>query len=49
MCLLADPYWDSQPGNSIPGNSPNRLALVVQKIVGFVISTIAIAQGAPFC
>jgi hypothetical protein len=31
-----------------PGNNPNWFGLVLQKLVGIIITTIAVAQGAPF-
>jgi hypothetical protein len=47
--LLLDPGWDSRNiWNFIPGNNPNWLSLVVQKVIGLLLTTVAIAQGAPF-
>jgi hypothetical protein len=31
-----------------PGNNPNWLGLLLQKLIGIIITTIAVAQGAPF-
>ncbi len=47
--LLPDPRWDPRNlWNFIPGNSPHWVSLVIQKVIGLLITTIAIAQGAPF-
>lgn len=47
--LLRDPYTDTRNlWNFIPGNSPHWFTLVLQKLIGLFITTIAVAQGAPF-
>jgi hypothetical protein len=34
--------------NLLPGNNPDWLGLLVQKIIGLILTTIAVMQGAPF-
>jgi hypothetical protein len=47
--VLPDPYTNTRNlWNLIPGNSPHWFSLVIQKIIGLIITTIAVAQGAPF-
>lgn len=46
---LPDPYDNARNAwNLIPGNSDGWLWLVLQKIAGILVTTIAAAQGAPF-
>lgn len=47
--LLTDPRNDTRNlWNFIPGNSPYFGSLLLQKIIGILITMIAVAQGAPF-
>jgi hypothetical protein len=48
--LLSDPYTNSRNLlNLLPGGaSPYWLSLLIQKIIGLLITMIAVAQGAPF-
>lgn len=44
-----DPREDSRNlWNFVPGNSPFFWSLLLQKVIGILLTTIAVAQGAPF-
>lgn len=47
--IPVNPLQDSRNlWNFLPGNSPYWFSLIIQKIIGIVVTVIAIAQGAPF-
>lgn len=46
---LLDPRQDSRNlWNLLPGNNPGWFGLLVQKLIGLVLTTLAVMQGAPF-